>query len=125
MGVRVKSQNIISGPGPAIPASSLNHYKYRSPNYSISGKPKAFRVEKNPGPTDYVNAGEDKLKVITKSPAYSIRARLAGTKKSMNSPGPADYDLMNYNPFDRSPAHHIAGKVGKCVGVYVLPQDNC
>lgn len=127
MGLKPKLANLNVGPGPATEITPLDIYKNRSPKYPMFGKIANFKEGKSPGPNNYEQAGESKTKTMNRSPAYTIRARLVGTPSANKprGPGPADYSLMDYNPFHRSPTHRIAGKSNRCVGVYVLPQDNC
>lgn len=126
MGVRTKQASLNVGPGPASEATPIDVYKTRAPKYPMFSRIKDLKDGRSPGPSEYNKAGENKLRVLQKVPAYSMRARCGGLHKS-RVPGPADYSLMDYNPFDRSPTHHIAGKPKKpaCVGVFVLPEDNC
>jgi hypothetical protein len=129
MGVKTKTKSLNVGPGPVIEATPLDIYKNRAPKYPLFSRVKDLKDGKAPGPSDYNKAGDDRLRTLNKPPAYTMRARLVGTPKAgrQRGPGPADYDLINYNPFNRSPTHHIGSKPNKpaCVGVYVLPQDNC
>lgn len=129
MGVMTKVKGVSIGPGPTIEATPVDIYKNRAPKYPFFTRGKDLKDGKSPGPSEYNKAGEDKMRTMQKFPAYSMRARLVGTPKGgkRRGPGPADYNLMDYNPFDRSPTHNIGSKPKKpaCVGVYVLPQDNC
>ncbi len=125
MGFQTKQKSLSVGPGPCAEITPLDVYKNRSPKYPMLSTLKPLSDGKSPGPSEYNNAGEDKLRTMNKLPAYTMGPRIG--KKISKTPGPADYNLMNYNPFDRAASHHFASKPKKpgCVGVYVLPEDDC
>lgn len=126
MGVKTVQKGVNVGPGPVAEITPLDVYKSRAPKYPMLSNYKPLSNGRSPGPSEYNKAGDNKLKTMNKSPAFSMRVRALKGGKTRD-PGPANYNLMDYNPFDRSPTHRIAGKPNKpgCVGVYILPQDNC
>lgn len=126
MGTKTKLKSLNVGPGPVAEITPVDIYKNRAPKYPMFSTIKGFKEGKAPGPSDYNRAGESKNKTMNLSPAFTMRDRLS-SKKAQRAPGPANYNLMDYNPYDRAPTHRIAGKHKKpaCVGVFILPQDNC
>lgn len=126
MGVKTDIKGLNVGPGPVSEITPIDIYKSRAPKYPMFNRIKNFKEGQAPGPSEYgIKAGDEKTKTMYKSPAYTMRGRFGSTKT--RGPGPASYNLMDHNPFDRSPTHRIASKPNKpaCVGVYILPQDNC
>ncbi|KAG5680812.1 hypothetical protein PVAND_010297 [Polypedilum vanderplanki] len=103
----------------------LNVYKRKTPIFTMIGRAKDAPEDQGPGPMKY-NTNKDYKKMIAKqSPAYTILKRRDKCNGKEKRPGPADYDLRNYNPFDNSPKHTCRPKHSEYEHILILPQDNC
>lgn len=104
---------------------SLSIYKHTAPLFTMSGKRKEGVIERRPGPMTY-DAGNSYWKMIAnRAPAYTMLARRESIKGNQRLPGPANYDLMAYNPFSNAPKYTHASKHSQRGHVFILPQDNC
>lgn len=86
-------------------------------------KHKELSNDQGPGANAY-NAGESKLRVMNRSPDYSMKVLVRGLTADAN-PGPAKYANQQYNPFARSPKFSMGRKYCEYMHVPIVPMDNC
>lgn len=72
------------------------------------------------------DADVSKLKVMKQAPVYSHRWR-TGDPLSLKGkrPGPAEYNLMNHNPFEKSASYTMGSRLNEFKFVPIVPMDNC
>lgn len=126
MGSKIKPLKADQGPAPNEAAPTpLDIYKRRAPKYPIAMQLKDLARDRVPGPSVY-DADVSKMKLMKQSPAYSHRWRTADPLADKDKkPGPAAYDLMSYNPFEKSAGYTMRRRLTEFRHVPIVPMDNC
>lgn len=91
----------------------------------MAQRTKELTPDKGPGPNVY-DISEPKKRTIHRNPEFSHRWKtIDPLEEKDKKPGPANYDLMKYNPFERSPTYSMGRKHCEYNFVPTIPMDNC
>lgn len=124
-GLKTKPLRMDQGPGPNSSATSPDVYKPRAPKFPMFLRIKEMSGDCSPGPNAY-DTSESKSKVLKQSPAYTHRWQTIDPLANKDKiPGPAQYDLVQHNPFEKYPAYTLRRRHSEYVHVPVVPLDNC
>lgn len=121
--IRTRPLTLDQGPGPSTEPTPLDVYKPRAPKFPMFKKAKELSDHIGPGPNAY-DAAESKMRTMRQYPAYTHRTRYPEPSRDKR-PGPFEYDLLGYVPFDKSPAYTIRQRQSAYMHVPILPTDNC
>lgn len=120
---RTKGLSLDCGPAPNAAPTPLSVFKPRAPCYAMPVRLKGLPLDRVPGPNVY-DADIGKLKVMKQSPAFSHRWR-SGDPKADKKPGPMDYNLAQYNPFDKGASFTMGRRLTEFRHNPIVPMDNC
>lgn len=123
IGLKPKPSKIDNNPGPSVDPTPISVYKPRTPALLIGQKLKRTKLDQTPASNAYL-ADVAKMKVMKRSPEHTIGINTNLINRA-KTPGPADYNLINYNPFSRDAAYTMRIKHTECSHNMILACDDC